>query len=437
MYDDPAFGTTDADFAALAEIVADVESVSDAVRRAQVAEVRVLARAGALAQKQAEGADARTQAHDMALRSIAAEIAGAVRSTDRTLQRRIGDAREPVECYPSTLSAWERGDITRGHVYVIVQHGTDVPIDRRPEYEAAAIDICRDETPNRASGAIEMIAQRIHPRSFTERHIEAAAGRGVRLLSGSNGMSELVATLPTVLADGIHDRLTQQARTIIDDRPRGDTDDDRGIDQVRADILADTLLTDAPSIDPTAHTGASGLGAIRARVQVVVNATTLSGEDDDAADLVGRPPIDADSVRALAADAATWERLLTNPVTGAVLAVDAYRPTSEMRRLLRGRDQRCRFPGCRQPAIRCEIDHTVDAALGGPTACCNLAHLCQRHHSMKQFTPWRVRQLRGGVLEWTSPLGRIYREDAPTPTVWFAPAATPPEIQPKLDPAPF
>jgi hypothetical protein len=38
------------------------------------------------------------------------------------------------------------------------------------------------------------------------------------------------------------------------------------------------------------------------------------------------------------------------------------------RRFLRARDQHCRFPGCRRPAIRSEIDHTVDAALGGPTA---------------------------------------------------------------------
>ncbi|PZU44800.1 MAG: HNH endonuclease, partial [Microbacterium sp.] len=43
-------------------------------------------------------------------------------------------------------------------------------------------------------------------------------------------------------------------------------------------------------------------------------------------------------------------------------------------------------------------------------------------HSMKQFTLWRVRQLKGGVLEWTSPTGRIYREDAPAPPIAFMPA---------------
>ena len=109
-------------------------------------------------------------------------------------------------------------------------------------------------------------------------------------------------------------------------------------------------------------------------------------------------------------------------VEGTVLAVDRYRTPWPQRRYLRARDQHCRFPGCRQAAIRSEIDHTIDAALGGPTALWNLAHLCQRHHSMKQFTRWKVVQLAAGVLVWTSPTGRVYREDAPAPPVSFQPA---------------
>lgn len=43
---------------------------------------------------------------------------------------------------------------------------------------------------------------------------------------------------------------------------------------------------------------------------------------------------------------------------------------------------------------------------------------------MKQFTPWRVRQLHGGRLEWTSPLGRVYVDEPPAP-VSFVPARGP------------
>ncbi|MDD7960725.1 HNH endonuclease signature motif containing protein, partial [Microbacterium thalli] len=94
--------------------------------------------------------------------------------------------------------------------------------------------------------------------------------------------------------------------------------------------------------------------------------------------------------------------------------------------LLRARDRHCRFPGCRQPAIRCEIDHTHAASDGGLTHVRNLAHLCKRHHDVKHHTRWRVRQLTGGLLVWTSPTGRVYREDAPPPVVAFAPAIDPP-----------
>lgn len=411
---------SDGDIAALAEIIAGVESVERQLTSAQVAQMRLLARAGRLAEKQAEGSTANVRIHDMALRSIAAEVGSILRITDRTVQQRIGEAREIVENYPATLAAWESGVLTRGHVRVLVEAGGVVPAARRAEYERDAIERCRVDTPNRVRAGLEILAERTAQRSFTERHREACASRAIRVIAGRNGMSDVVATVPTVIADGVLDRLTQQARFVIDEREPED-DDRRSIDQVRADVFADLLLAGAPSLDPTATgDGPGDLGAIRAQVQVIVPVLTLPGADDGPSDLVGRSPIDADTARCLASNAPSWTRVLTEPVDGTVLAVDRYRTPWPQRRYLRARDQHCRFPGCRRAAIRCEIDHTIDAARGGPTALWNLAHLCQRHHSMKQFTRWRVRQLAGGVLEWTSPTGRMYREDAPAPPVSFA-----------------
>jgi len=408
---------------ALGEIVAGVESVAAQQRAADIAQVRLLARAGQLAEKQAEGSPASVRVHDMALRSIAAEVGGVLRLTDRTVQQRIGEAREIVEQYPAALAAWETGRITRGHVRVITDAGGVVSPDGRAEYEAAAIARCERDTSNRVRSEVEILAERLADRSFTERHRDAAAARQVRLCPGRTGMSALIADVPTVLGDGAMDRLTQQAQIIIDSRDASD-EDTRTLDQVRADILMDLLLAGAPSHDPTAQDdGPGSLGAVRAQVQVIVPALTLLGKDEGPADLVGRSPIDADTARCLAGSTHSWARVLTQPVEGTVLAVDRYRTPWPQRRFLRARDQHCRFPGCRRAAIRCEIDHTIDAANGGPTALWNLAHLCQRHHSMKQFTLWRVRQRKGGILEWTSPSGRIYREDAPAPPVSFAPVA--------------
>ncbi|MFS0713076.1 DUF222 domain-containing protein [Microbacterium sp. 2P01SA-2] len=463
---------SDSDVDALAALVADAEGVSDAARAVQIREVRVLAAAGVLAEKQAAGASERVKAREMALRGIAAELAGVFVATDRTLQRRIDEARDLVDNFPLTMAAWEDGRIVRGHVRVIQEVGCIVPADDREDFERAAIERCEGETPNRVRGSLQMLAERMHPRTFTERHEEAAAGRCVQVRTGADGMSDLIATLPTVIADGIVDRLTRQAREIINARAQADgagagaggagsdaaddgagsagaeradalfaadaTGDDglvdhagadrssfisdaRTIDQVRADVFSDLLLAGSPALDPTATGDGDGtLGAIRAHVQVAVSALTLTGQDEGPADLAGRSPIDAATARQLAGDATSWDRLLTHPVTGTVLECDTYRPTAAMVRLLRARDRHCRFPGCRQPAIRCELDHTTAASHGGPTHVRNLANLCKRHHDVKHHTRWRVRQLAGGRLIWTSPTGRAYREDAPPPLVTFA-----------------
>ncbi|MCZ4067987.1 DUF222 domain-containing protein [Microbacterium sp. H37-C3] len=470
---------SDADVDALAQLVADAEGVSDAARAVQVREVRVLAAAGVLAERQAADASEKVKAREMALRGIAAELAGVFVATDRTLQRRIDEARDLVENYPVTMAAWEDGRIVRGHVRVIQEVGCLVPVEERAEFERVAIEKCEGETPNRVRDALRMLAERMHPRTFTERHEEAAAGRCVRVQAGADGMSDLIATLPTVIADGIVDRLTRQAREIINalaqadaagggadadaqaeapgvraeapgvraeapgvradangGSPGADTtirdgssfvDDARTIDQVRADVFSDLLLTGSPALDPTGTGDGHGtLGAIRAHVQVAVSALTLMGQDEGPADLAGRSPIDAPTARELAGNATSWDRLLTHPVTGTVLECDSYRPTAAMVRLLRARDRHCRFPGCRQPAIRCELDHTIAASDGGATHVCNLANLCKRHHDVKHHTRWRVQQLAGGRLIWTSPTGRIYREDAPPPLVAF-PVAAPPD----------
>ncbi|GAB3406024.1 hypothetical protein GCM10027515_20110 [Schumannella luteola] len=420
----------------LARLVSEAEVALATLTAGQVAEVRMLARAGQLAEAEAAGAPANVRAHDMALRSIAAEIGGVLRSPDRTIQRRIGEAREIVEFYPAALSAWEHGFITRGHVAVIVDAGRVVPIDRRAEFEREAIERSLLDTPNRVRAGLELFAEKLTEHTFTERHEDAARQRAVRLIPGRDGMCDVIATVPTVIGDGIFDRLTRMAHAVQDAAdPRGTADaaagsagesDRRMVDQIRADVFSDLLLAGTPALDPTANGDAPGaLGAIRAQVQVTVSALTLLGDDENPADLVGRSPIDAGTARYLAGDAPSWTRVLTDPVDGTTVAVDRYRPTVEQRRHLRARDQHCHWPGCRTAAVRCELDHTIDAALGGPTALTNLAHLCQRHHSMKQFTAWRVRQHPGGILEWTSPTGRTYREDAPAPTVAFVPLGHP------------
>ncbi|WP_114587988.1 DUF222 domain-containing protein, partial [Microbacterium arborescens] len=266
---------SDGDVDVLAQLVADAEGVSDAARAVQIREVRVLAAAGLLAEKQAAGASEKVKAREMALRGIAAELAGVFVATDRTLQRRIDEARDLVDNFPLTMAAWEAGRIVRGHVRVIQEVGCLVPVEERAEFERLAIQRCEGERPNRVLETLRMLAEQMHPRSFTERHEEAAAGRCVRVQAGADGMSDLIASLPTVIADGIVDRLTRQAREIINTRQQVDA---AGVDASRADARAD--LRDAradtradatgraPDADTTIRDGSSFVDDARTIDQV-------------------------------------------------------------------------------------------------------------------------------------------------------------------------
>lgn len=84
---------------------------------------------------------------------------------------------------------------------------------------------------------------------------------------------------------------------------------------------------------------------------------------------------------------------------------DAYRPTDPLYRFVRLRDRRCRFPGCRQRARCCDLDHQVPHP-HGDTAHDNLACLCEHHHRLSHQAPgWRLHRAADGGLVWTLPSG--------------------------------
>jgi hypothetical protein len=85
-----------------------------------------------------------------------------------------------------------------------------------------------------------------------------------------------------------------------------------------------------------------------------------------------------------------------------------YRPSAALQRLIRARTVTCTAPGCRRPAARCDLDHTVAYDEDGPTCECNLAPLCRHHHRVKQAEGWTLQQASPGVMSWLTPAGRRY-----------------------------
>jgi hypothetical protein len=412
-----------------------VESVALAAKL-QAAQAEILAEAQDLAR---DGAS--TRHDDLSIRSLAAELAVAVRMSDRTLEQHMNDAAMLRDRFAATLDEMRGGRMSRPHAQVIVDEGQRLADDEvRAEYERLVLERRAHLTTGRLRAMAKSIAEQLDPVPMAERHRVAREERRIAMRDLDDSMSELWALIPTPLAHGIHDRITQMGRSIrnataapADADPDAGAEaaagaaaaDERTLDQLRADVLCDLLLTGHATTAGVDRDGGEGIDAFRAIVQITVPVQTLLGDDSAVPTLAGTP-IDADSARRLVAGAALWHRILTDPCTGEVRAVDRRFPLEAQRVFLRARDEHCRFPGCRQPVWRCDADHTIDHQYGGPTATCNLAHLCRRHHTLKGSTAWRVEQRDAGILVWTSPAGRAYT-DTPAPMLRFIPAgASPP-----------
>lgn len=485
--------------AVLSMVVESLSATEASIARLQAVKEGFLAIAVRVATELAECTDpadlpeaVRGLSAEIAERSVAAEIGAALRVSDRTIQRRMAQAGELASRFPTVLDALANARISLPHARMIQDAGAAIADDAaREAFTARVLPIAENDSPNRARPLIRREAERAAPRDLTERHREAQKQRRIWREDLPDGQKMLGMIHSAAVIDGIHDRLSQQARAVQVANARaakpdavgsetvrdafGDPHDVRTIDQLRADLVADVLLSGAPS----GHDTPAGLlGAIRARVEFTVPVLTLLGRDscsgagardrgsfDDAdrfsgdgsdagengapfpgtgfeiraelpGELAGGSPIDTDTARLLAGGVVAWERVLTHPVTGAILAVDRYRPNADLKRLLHARDLRCRFPGCGLPPVAQDLDHTVDAALGGTTDIDNLDGCCRRHHVVKHHGRWAVTQLGAGILEWTSPTGRTYLDRPPSPVTFTVCDSDPPPLTDR-EPVPF
>ena len=278
----------------------------DALRanaRTEAALARVFAKAAHVgARRVAELPSPSSREAELPFRALAAELGAAMNMSDRTVQRRMNDAAMLDASFPATFAAWDEGRIAGGHVAVIMEHGLSLTDpEARAVFEREALVRAEGTTPGRLASSLARLAESLQPRTLTERHQEARASRGACVRDIGDGMAEFISTQPAVLAHAMHDRITQQAKAIKD----ADPTDTRTVDQIRADLVADMVLTTAPSVETGAgmSDGFGGLGAIRGIVNVTVPALALAGVTDEPAELVGRCPIDPATARKLAGHA--------------------------------------------------------------------------------------------------------------------------------------
>lgn len=375
------------------------------------------------------------------------ELAPALRWTVTSAGNRIAAARDLV-AQPELLRLVETAAISSWSARLVCDHLADLSGDQA----AAVVEDVRARVGERlASGRrahnsaeINRIARtarlRICPEPEREARVRAWARRRVMLHRQADGMATLIADLAEADAHRIHRRLTAIATGLQTDasseddaRPDSPADnqpDLRTRDQVRADVLVDLLLgapptaPDARDAHPAAHWDGPSprtTASSRPDIQVIVTLETLLGLADQPAEVPGLGPIPADVVRALAADG-RWTAWLTD-AAGAVRATGSagYVPSAALARLVRAREPHCRFPGCRQPASRCDLDHTIPWPRGATTPQ-NLGPLCRRHHQLKTHGGWRVESPEPtgsppdeSAWRWTTPAGLRHVDRAEPP----------------------
>jgi hypothetical protein len=382
-------------------------------RRAEAIE-RARAFSESIAANPATGV-ATASSQDLARRGFVSEIAAALRLPDRTAEHLIRTSEALVNTLPATLLALGEGRLGWRHAQILVDQSYGLDAATVRELETRMLPVAEKNTPSRFERSVRRTRERLNPETMTTRHEVAVVNRGIELMPEADGMVFVGAHVNAVVGVAIDDRLTTIARTLQGDH------EPRTLGQLKADIFADLLLDDSLiGTDGLPWTSAGkGEGAIhrfrniRPTVLVTVPALTLLGIGHQPGVLEGYGPIDAQTAREIASYAKTLRRLITDPISGVVLVFDRkrYRVPKDLRVWLRVRDGTCRFPGCNRRAGPCDIDHTHDWALGGPTNHDNLAHLCRRHHTLKTAGQWTVRQTGAGKLVWTTSTGHHYSTD--------------------------
>jgi hypothetical protein len=371
-----------------------------------------------IGRRQSVVASADASDRSLGARSYEAEIACALRISERAAQNLIGVGLALASRLPSTLAALSNGEISYRHAQIMVDEVVGLDAEATSELESAVLGRAKTSSPPRFTTLVRKARERRHPESIQKRHELAVADRTVSLDPDRDGMSWLSALLPSAQAAAIFDKLTTGGLSLSRNaRARGD---ERTLSQRRADLFVMALLHprsgtflsgDVPSEDDS-EAFARWFRGIRAEVVVTVPMLSLLGHDTAPAELDGYGPIDLHTARILAGRAKSFVRVLTHPETGATLSVGRkrYKVPKDLRTWLRVRVGTCRFPGCGRSAMRCDLDHNEEWQYGGWTDHDNLASFCRWHHTLKSGQQWKVLQAKdgSGELTWTSPTGRRY-----------------------------
>lgn len=178
---------------------------------------------------------------EAAQRLAADQLAAVLVQSPVTMRIRVNQAQTMVHDFRVTQAALAQGRICRSKAAVILDRLSFVADPQvRERLEERAAEAAGGRAPGRLGALLDRWVMAADPDAAERRRKAARMGRKVNHRPLPDGMGRLSADLPADSSQAIHDLLTDVGRVT---QGLAGEDDRRTLDQCRADLLSDIMLT--------------------------------------------------------------------------------------------------------------------------------------------------------------------------------------------------
>jgi Domain of unknown function (DUF222) len=335
--------------------------------------------------------------------AMAAELAAALRISRALASSYLSDAQIMRERLPKVGECLAAGDINYAMFSVIVYRTALITDEKALAAVDAQLAVRAPRWPSLTRGNLAMRVDAIVAevdRDAIRRTNKELKGRYLNVSELVPGIAEVYGNVFASTGRALDRRLDELAGTVCEADPR--TKAQRRADALGALVAgADRLMCSCGDSDCM-----ETRGRMRNRnvvIHVVAEQASIDGNGTTPGYMAGADGLIPPEVVAELAKSATLQPLIVP-----VAAEPHYIPSAKLAEFVRCRDLTCRAPGCDEPAVYCDIDHTIPYAERGPTHPSNLKCVCRKHHLLKTFWGWRDKQLPDGTVIWTLPSGQTY-----------------------------
>ena len=312
--------------------------------------------------------------------AIAAELAAALRVSRALASSCMSDAEVMRERLPKVGDCLAAGDINYAMLQVIAYRTALITDKKSLAAVDAQVAMRAPRWPSLTRGNLAMRVDAIVAkvdRDAIRRTNKEVKDRYLNVSESVPGIAEVYGNVFASTGRALDRRLDELAGTVCEADPR-----------TKAQRHADALAALVAGVDRLMCTCADSdcletRGRMRNRnvlIHVVAERASVEGKGITPGYMAGADGLIPAEVVAELAKSATLRPLVVKAA-----AEPHYVPSAKLAEFVRCRDLTCRAPGCDEPAVCCDIDHTIPYADGGLTHPSNLKCVCRKHYFQKAF----------------------------------------------------